>query len=272
MPSDEFTKLIDEKIDIFINSFTDSINIFKDENGRLYHAAEFGMYREQICRDFIKFFIPSNFGISTGFVINNHNERSTQCDIIIYDSTLTPIYEGNHKHRFFPAETIVAIGEVKSILTKKGLKDALKKLASNKALGQYVNEWRTYKKNGIGTHCNHIPTFLICQKLNFKINGDNVHDLIESLYNPEPYCHNFKHNLILSIEDGLILYANGQEGECCVPVFDKNGESLLLGHIMGTIENNTQNQFIKKFVKNLFLLTAGKTIFVPDMDQYIDYY
>jgi hypothetical protein len=107
-------------------------NIFSNDNGKLIHPGEFGIYREAICKRFLEFIIPKKLSIDNGFLINTNNEVSTQCDIVIYDSKHTPLVQSNELQRFFPIETVCAIGEVKSTLSKAQLKETLLKLSKVK--------------------------------------------------------------------------------------------------------------------------------------------
>src|SRR5690606_33809183 len=113
-----------------------SKELFYDtENKKLTHSLEFGLYRESICKDFLKFIIPSRLEIDDGFLLSTKNNNiSTQCDIVIYDPTHTPLYETEKKQRFFLIETVVSIGEVKSKLTKDSLKKTINKLARIKSI------------------------------------------------------------------------------------------------------------------------------------------
>ena len=124
-----FNALLDEKIEIFTNAFSKTAKeIYFDKDDKLIHSLEYGIYRENSCKDFIKFVIPSKFNIDDGFLINSNDNVSSQCDIVIFDSNHTPLFESGKKQRFFPIETVVAIGEVKSTLSKKEFKIALNKL------------------------------------------------------------------------------------------------------------------------------------------------
>lgn len=70
----------------FMNSFKESKNIFWDEEkNRLMHSGEYGIYREELIKKWLRIFIPDMFGISSGFIINSKGQISTQCDLIIYD-------------------------------------------------------------------------------------------------------------------------------------------------------------------------------------------
>ena len=143
-----YKKLMEEQIRRLVNSFDISEGIFKCDDNSLIHPGEFGTYRETICREFLSFFIPRSLGISTGFVISPDNEVSTQCDIIIFDENHTPLIQEGDKQRFFPIESVVAVGEIKSTVTKKELTSALVKLSKIKEMRQELTNVKIIKSHG----------------------------------------------------------------------------------------------------------------------------
>jgi len=208
MSSEIFIKLLNRKIDTFKSVFLeDSEGIFKLD-GKLFHPQEFGAYRERVLSEIIKTVIPQNFDISDGFIITSKNKVSTQCDIILYDKNNTPIINDGVL-RFFPIESVFAIGEVKSIINSKAeLKQILLKLAEQKKLDQDII---SLKSSG-----EPLVSFLVCKKLNFAFQSefDELYENIENKY---------RHNFILSIEDGLVTYNIDREffSEENKLVFDK---------------------------------------------------
>src|ERR1700748_1622761 len=113
-----FQSILDEKIEFFKFAFQQtSKNIFWDEaKKQLIHPGEYGMYREAVCKDLLRLFIPGRLDIGNGFLINDVGDISTQCDIIVYDKNATPLIENTERQRFYPVETVSSIGEIKSDL------------------------------------------------------------------------------------------------------------------------------------------------------------
>lgn len=196
MPNDIFDKILTRKIETFKSVFMeDSEGIFKLDD-KLFHPQEFGVYRERVLTEIIKSVIPENLKVSDGFVITTKNKISTQCDVIIYDSSNAPIINDGVL-RFFPIESVFLIGEVKSIInTKKEFKNILEKLASQKKLDEDVSSFRKAGEN--------LATFLVCKKIDFDFMTD-FNELYENIENK------YRHNFILSLEDGLITYAMDRE-------------------------------------------------------------
>jgi hypothetical protein len=267
--NDIFDSLFREKADVFRAAFSSvSTEVFYDPKSRqIRHAGEYGMYRESIVRDFLKFIVPRGLDISTGFVITSMNDVSTQCDIVIFDSKMTPLYQEGDRQRFFPVESIFGVGEVKSTLSKTEFKKALNKLAAVKSLGERIKTPTILRKSPPGPFdpVNHqydlVPSILLCQKLDFDL--ANVENEIDSWYGPDVQ-HRHKHNMILSVEDGLLSY------------FDKNDFNLPYSRLRGvdlkhrfTYPGDNKYVHVKLFSSYMFLLTSSKTLFYPEFSDYV---
>jgi hypothetical protein len=89
-----FETLLLEKADIFRAAFSSvSTEVFYDsKKKKLRHAGEYGMFREAIVRDFLRLVVRCSLDMSSDFVITSMDDVSTQCDIVIFDSRMTPLY------------------------------------------------------------------------------------------------------------------------------------------------------------------------------------
>lgn len=254
MSSEIFEKILNRKIETFKSVFLeDSEGIFKVD-GKLFHAQEFGVYRERVLAEIIKSIIPESVQVKDGFVITSKNNLSTQCDIILYNSQNTPVINDGVL-RFFPIESVLAIGEVKSVIrTKAELKEILQKLSNQKKLDRDVISLR---KEG-----EMITTFLVCKKLDFDFSTD-----FDELYeNVEP---ELRHNMILSIEDGIISYQIEREyfSDANKEAFDHvfKGKSklceypLVRGDLMPSVITTSTEEYPNIHIK-MFLHTIGSTL------------
>ena len=190
-----------------LHSFERSKEIFwNEEKNRLIHPGEYGEYREDLLKRFLKLYIPENFGISSGFIITSTGEISHQCDIIVYDKEKTPKIQNMESQRFFPIETVLGVGEVKSTINTIGeLNEYLRKLSKLKELRSLVKDPTPYKRGNFETPYNpkenfadNIFTFLLCYKLDFEF------DLGKIDYQEIDY--RLWHNMVLSLKDGLLTY------------------------------------------------------------------
>ncbi len=264
-----FESILTEKIDIFKTAFEKtSTDLFWDEdNKKLIHPGEYGMYREEICKEFLRIVTPHRLDIGNGFLINSQNEISTQCDIIIYDSRNTARIENSTRQRFFPVETTVGIGEIKSTLSKYEFGLALNKLAQNKSLREKIQNpasaigksFSSFSPTSV--HTDALFSFLICKKLDF--DTKNLAFEINEFYNEEIKDYQ-KHNLILSLEDGICAY------------YDDRGKTIMYPYMSG---KKLMNRFVKPgdnpychfdfFASYYFIGISSVTTYFPEITDYL---
>jgi hypothetical protein len=273
LSSEIFDSLLRERIDVFRAAFSSTATevFYNPDLKKLRHAGEYGMYRESIVRDFLKFIIPNSLEISNGFIITSMNDVSTQCDIVIFDSKMTPLYQEGDRQRFFPVESVFCVGEVKSTLSKTNFKSALNKLAKTKALSERVTNPYVLRRhrpgefNPINEPYDLISSILICQKLDFDLS--NIENEIDGFYE-DGTQNRHKHNMILSVEDGLICYFHN----------DKSRGKLMMPYPR-LIRVNLKNRFMypdgnrhvhfKLFSMYMFMINNNKTLLYPDLVDYI---
>ncbi|WP_113922333.1 DUF6602 domain-containing protein [Cognataquiflexum aquatile] len=197
MASDIFNKILNRKLDTFRSVFMeDSESIFKIED-KLFHPQEFGVYRERVLSDLLKTIINESIDIKDGFIITSKNKVSTQSDLILFNKNNTPVINDGIL-RFFPIESVYAIGEVKSIIRSKSeLKEVLIKLSNQKKLDNDLI-------SQIKGEDSQLITFLVCKKIDYNFT-ENFNDIYENIENE------YRHNFILSLEDGLIAYSFDRE-------------------------------------------------------------
>lgn len=164
MAENIFRTLINREIDNFINTFeNDAESLFKRDD-KLIHPGEFGEYREKCLNMLLADCIGKEYSVGEGFIYNKDNEVNTQCDVIIYNSDADGITSDGVAN-FYPVEEVLAVGEVKSNLTKAELEVALRKLADTKKLFSYLeNEAKDLVKKQADQV---LPiTFLVCKSIN----------------------------------------------------------------------------------------------------------
>jgi hypothetical protein len=133
------------------------------------HPGELGVGREEIIRRFLRAYLPARFDISTGFVFDSKGNVSKQLDIIIASALVCPRFETVGGNRFYPCESVVAVGQVKSSLTSDAeFHSALANLESVKELdrsadGRAFDAHRGEEIDHCNNHLHQIFTFLfIC--------------------------------------------------------------------------------------------------------------
>ncbi len=106
-----------------------------------------------------------------------------------------------------------------------------------------------------------IFTFLVCEKLDFNL--ENIVMEINELYEDNTlYRH--RHNLILSMEDGILFYYDETPKSIMYPVF--RGKELK--NRFAKPETNKLVHY-KLFASYMFLGTSSTTILYPEMTDYM---
>ena len=202
MSSSIFTTMLKRQIDLFVATFQNDGNaLFKNERNALIHPGEYGMYREQRFRALLQSFLTRDNAVSDGFIISSVDDHvTTQCDILVHNALAMPLTDGG-LGKFYPVEDIHAVIEMKSNLDLPSLKEALRKLAKVKMIGDERQNPSNIKYADFLNH-DTIPTYLVCNKLTIKdlktIDFAAIYDGIDRKY---------WHNAILSVEDGVFSYA-----------------------------------------------------------------
>ncbi len=114
-------------------------------NRRLPHEGLKGSENEKALADILRDFLPSKYGVESNvLVIDRNGENSRQSDIVIYDVSFPRYFR-----KVYPIETIYAVIEVKTQLTKQKVDIALENEAALRRLSFYphlVPYWETQTK------------------------------------------------------------------------------------------------------------------------------
>lgn len=83
--------------------------------------------------------LPRGIAVGSGFVIDSYGGTSSQTDLVVYERDICPAFSINDTPgtTYYPCEGVIAVGQVKSTLTKKLLEDEFKKIASVKRLRRH---------------------------------------------------------------------------------------------------------------------------------------
>lgn len=248
--------ILDDRIQKFKSDYSELSRELYTDKGKLIHPGEFGSDRERICTKLISQFVSNKFSFSSGFIIDSSGSISTQCDLIIYDASNSKFLEDDKLQRFFPIESIVAVGEIKSKQSKIQFIDTINKLANIKKLSKNITKEGVIYKGDSQPKLNPdlipqdtIITFVICEELTFDIETicNDINDFYDNI---EPQ---YKHNVILSIKDGLLAYKFESLYPLGYPpiplakkkaknyfVFDGNNNQAHIKHFISIMKINTQ--------------------------------
>lgn len=110
---------IQQHTSAIIKSFTAHVDALKNLDQRMLK----GRLREAFTSKILSKFLTSQFGIGTGIIINQRGEQSKEIDIVIYDSRILPPFIEEQKIGVYPAESVLAVIEVRSWISKEVIKE-----------------------------------------------------------------------------------------------------------------------------------------------------
>lgn len=101
----------------------------------LNHPVSQGSHCESSWIELLRNFLPNRYGITKGFVFDSRGNISDQIDIIIYDTTYSPlIYATKNDEKYVTIESVYAVFECKPKISKETLEYTEKKILSVKKL------------------------------------------------------------------------------------------------------------------------------------------
>jgi hypothetical protein len=190
------------------------------------HPGELGTGREAVVRQFLRAYLPSRFESSTGFAFDSHGTASQQLDIIIADASICPRFETAGGKRFYPCESIVAVGQVKSSLrTKREFREAMENLESVKSLDRSAGGTAIDLRFGenldpLHNHLHQVFTFLFV--IGDALAPDTMHEeLLDHVLRTAAHVWP---NVILSLDRYLVTFCC-DSGICPNPM-DARGVAL----------------------------------------------
>ena len=233
------------------------------------------MYKERTLRELIEFIVPYKYKITDGYIINSSDETSTQCDLILFDKLNTPLIEFGNRFQFIPVECVVAIGEVKSTLTKSEFIETVIKLSKNKQICKPSTEYVKLNPN-LNLELFVPFSFVICDSIT-GINEDYTFEhLIKDLakrYQEEDIDVNNCFNIVICLSH---LKALGYRTSCefkdpDVPEGTKIYYPLRWKNIMnGSIVDCTDKyNLLREFASSLAQYLDQRPKYFPDPVDYL---
>ena len=272
-----YVSLVEAQLRAFVADFVDTArDVFFDPNqGKLIHPGEFGSFREGLVRELLARFLPESYGVSQGFVLAPNGDISTQCDVVVYSRLHAPIIHTSEQQRFFPVESVLAIGEVKSTLNCSQLQTACSKLARVKDMRAKLQApaiaASTFKDIGPYSatehHLDQLCTFVVANE----ISGDDsaIRQAIAKAAEEAPAS--YRTNLVLNVREWCTAYKDLRGMVWPYPVdVDPQTKRVIPGELPVTIvrQDEVGLNHIKLFLHFMQLLVTRGTILHPDLLGY----
>ena len=113
LPSEVFKAVLD--------SAARQLHIASSEASAFKHTGIRGDERAAALANFLRQHLPSNIGVSKGEAIDFRDRRTGQLDILIYDADMCAPISSQSENVLVPAESLLAVIEVKTTLTQNDL-------------------------------------------------------------------------------------------------------------------------------------------------------
>jgi hypothetical protein len=113
------------------------------------HSGIKGTGRENAVADFLREKLPGRFGVARGEAFDVGKQRSAQLDVVVYDQMAVNPLRIDADNVLFPAEALLAVIEVKSILTKAELEKSLLGAAKIAQLRPYKKAFIVGREGGV---------------------------------------------------------------------------------------------------------------------------
>lgn len=195
--------------------------------------ATVGAVRENVVREKLGKVLPANISVGSGFVIDSFQHTSKQTDIIIYEKDICPVFSiaNTPETTYYPCESVLAIGEVKSNLDSDDIEDAFRKIESVKSCQRFVKDsinWRKYCNTftTVGAESerfdqgskwtDQVYGFIICQSLGLKEESFLEKCLLEIRKRDRALLP----NIIVSLNDGLAVFIDSVNMHHCIDAHD----------------------------------------------------
>ena len=97
-----------------------------------------GNAREQAVRTRLESILPGGIAVGTGCVIDSEGDASEQMDIVLYEKTFCPVFKVAADVSYYPCESVIAVGSIKSTIGKRELGDIYRNVASVRRLNKFA--------------------------------------------------------------------------------------------------------------------------------------
>lgn len=101
-----------------------------------------GGAREHAVRSRLESILPGGVAVGTGCVIDSEGNASGQMDVVFYERQFCPVFKVAEDVSYYPCESVIAVGSIKSTIGKKELGDIYRNVASVRRLRKFARPAR----------------------------------------------------------------------------------------------------------------------------------
>ena len=258
--------------------------------GRATTPGLVGSARERAVRNSLERLFPQAIGVSTGCVIDSENNTSNQTDIVMFEKEICPVFSinDNPDSSYFPCESVIAVGEIKSTIGTSEILDSFNKIESVKRLRRFGRDsicFRSYCSRAVlrgvesqrfdqeKNPLDQIYGFILCESIGLTLDTFLI-KCKEEANKRDPWL---VPNIIVSLNDGILLFINSKDHRSCTDTngadsiyFAKHPEgnfTLLLSNLNGVISNGRTTDtfpFQKYILSSPNFPPGGRILYLKD--------
>lgn len=215
----------------YLKSAADRLFQDFEESAEIVHNLTKGEARESsVVKHFLRPLLPSRYSLTSGIIIDSDDKQSRQQDIIIFDGLNTPILKDlEHSKLLFP-ESVSAVVEVKSTLTKANLEDTFRKADSIYSL-QFRESQEINLTSGFQLQAVKPPILVVGFFFKSDLQLKSIRNIFETLKQDTEYSNALSFICILEDKEkkpGLIVHSNGDNLNQIVLIPDNNSRIALV--------------------------------------------
>src|SRR5688500_11636919 len=120
--------------EIFKSISANMLSDFEHTQTQIKHMGERGSEREAVVKSFLSTYLPTRYGVSSGEIVDYYRATSHQCELNIFDHYNCRLLLAGKDVRIFPAESVFAAIDVKSVLSANEIAQCVGKINDLKNL------------------------------------------------------------------------------------------------------------------------------------------
>lgn len=124
------------------------LHIASSEATAFRHSGIRGDERAAALANFLRQHLPSNIGVAKGEAIDFRDSRTGQLDILIYDADMSAPISSQSENVLVPAESLLAVIEVKTILTQNDLNGCFASARNVRAIRPFKQSFVAAREDG----------------------------------------------------------------------------------------------------------------------------
>ncbi len=153
--------------------------------------------KELFLNDLLLNFITDQFGIGSGVIVDAYGNESKQTDIIVYDKRILPPIIKNSNLGTYPLESVLAIIEVKSTISRKVIEDIETKFKYLDDNLVYLRKIQNLKDQDTKVNLNIVKGLIGFNRNSIReIKDGKVDWLNEKIHHIDAICHVQKYSWI----------------------------------------------------------------------------